>query len=481
MTDDAPSNSTPPDNSSFVEHLRLVHFTLIAACLILSIAVTSQQPSLATRAYEQAIQLRRIQDVWQNGKWLREFMDQQQARIIERQHLTNWQAFTLKLSEPPKYPFSFFYKPAKDIFEDNHQLFLLRPTWVLSNKTIVAGGTSWLAASHPELYPHELDINTLADMVRIWDKLYEFGNIVTLTALHGGWVVDHRQGSSPARLTKLADNATPYASEQIREFSRDLSPGIILRNDLLDSLALRNDLLSSVGRKNNAPISQIPVEPLSQLISEAKDTECFLLDLFDLNREVALLVRGECFSERVSVQLILTRTLPSVPSIGDFSQSFPDLADLAKHLQTLSLGDVETFFHTAMARSGETVELPGVKLPGEAVTSWGIVIIVIIEVYFFVIFREFCSRVILGDKAWNVPWIGISRDVISRVAFAISILIVLCTVGYLSWRGARVAENIWLIALYVVAIVLSVATVGDIFWRWASLPIERSNAVQPFE
>jgi hypothetical protein len=86
MTDDARSNPSPPDNSSFVEHLRLVHFTLIAACLILCIAVTSQTRSSATRAYEQTIQLQRIQNIWAGGAWLDDFVVKRQATIPKGMH-----------------------------------------------------------------------------------------------------------------------------------------------------------------------------------------------------------------------------------------------------------------------------------------------------------------------------------------------------------------------------------------------------------
>jgi hypothetical protein len=58
-------------------------------------------------------------------------------------------------------------------------------------------------------------------------------------------------------------------------------------------------------------------------------------------------VRAECVSEQVSLQSSLTNGLrPPFPPLGDFTQSFPDVADLAKHLQTLSIKDLQIFFHT---------------------------------------------------------------------------------------------------------------------------------------
>ena len=184
------------------------------------------------------------------------------------------------------------------------------------------------------------------------------------------------------------------------------------------------------------------------------------------------MVRAECVNEWVSLESSLTTGLPPpVPPLGDFSQSFPDVADLAKHLEILSIKDLETFFHKEMARSGQTIELPAVKLPGEAVTSWGIVILVAIEAYFFAIFREFCCRVTPGDKAWTVPWLGISRDIVSKVTFSISMLIVLGTVGYLAWCGARITPGVWMMVLYTASFVVSVAVVSLVLRGWASLVV----------
>jgi len=61
--------SVGPDCSRFVTHLRLVYFTLIAACLITIIAISSEAPTPAGRAYEQTNFLLRLNDRWHEGEW----------------------------------------------------------------------------------------------------------------------------------------------------------------------------------------------------------------------------------------------------------------------------------------------------------------------------------------------------------------------------------------------------------------------------
>jgi len=47
MAENSTLESTRPDTSSFVEHMRLVYFTLVAASVIIMIAITSRETSSA--------------------------------------------------------------------------------------------------------------------------------------------------------------------------------------------------------------------------------------------------------------------------------------------------------------------------------------------------------------------------------------------------------------------------------------------------
>jgi hypothetical protein len=213
-------------------------------------------------------------------------------------------------------------------------------------------------------------------------------------------------------------------------------------------------------------------EKMLQILSDDKASSCVLLARF-ISLDIVL--RAKCRSEDVLALSLLTSGIPSPPPIGDFSESFPDVADLAKHLQALPLKDLQTFFHGEMSRSGEKIELPGVKLPAQGITSWGIIIVLALEGYFFVVFRELSGRITSGDKAWDVPWIGISSDNVSRAAFVASMLMVLIAVGYLSWNGVKSTSNIWVIVLYGMGFMGSVAFVVAILRRRAFVSVKKKG------
>src|SRR5580658_10155890 len=97
-------NKTPEsrsDTSRFVEHLRLVHFTLIATCLITMIAITSQERSSAARAYEQTNQLLQMNDRWHGGQWVRDLIQQERAGILQHNGGTNSGEVSLDIDPPP--------------------------------------------------------------------------------------------------------------------------------------------------------------------------------------------------------------------------------------------------------------------------------------------------------------------------------------------------------------------------------------------
>jgi hypothetical protein len=117
-------------------------------------------------------------------------------------------------------------------------------------------------------------------------------------------------------------------------------------------------------------------------------------------------------------------------------------------------------------RLGEKIDVFGEKLPQDAVASWGITILLAITGYFWPVFRDFGNRVMPSDLAWNVPWIGIWTEIVSRVGFGLTLLIPPCTVVYLAWHRIRSEEGLAVHLLYgSAAFVVGALTIGTILAR----------------
>src|SRR6266436_2078576 len=455
MSEDGASSATSADNSSFVEHLRLVHFTLIAACLIISIAITSQPPSSAARAYEQTNQLLRIRDIWQSGEWLRNFVAQQQAIISPR----------LGFAAPSFAPFQVVYPPESSTMKFDEQvnnvLVRIQPIyWRPGAAQLTKGVANQSRIGTNALEKDDIPFDDLAAAIRIWNRLDVFRSLLVPTKMLDGWLgafaFDMHTKRRVGVVLNLKEKSTGITPKDKPIFI--LQPELLLREDLIT--LLQNDPYIS-----DEPLTVDIYKELSKLVSDV-DTQCFFF------HHPRIVLRAECGSATVSPQSTLANAISPTPPPGDFSQSFPDIDDLAKHLAGLSLQDLQTFFRAEKDRSGDKIELPGVKLPGEAVTSWGVAILLVIEGYFCVVFRETSQRLTPEDKAWNVPWIGISRDGPSGIAFVLSMLVVIFTLGYLGWRGIHFSTELLPKTLYGVAFLISVCFVAAVFsYRRASVSI----------
>jgi hypothetical protein len=174
------------------------------------------------------------------------------------------------------------------------------------------------------------------------------------------------------------------------------------------------------------------METAERLVKADTNTQCYAV--FE-DETAIILLKAACTSSELQLQSLLIEGDTTPPRLGGFSYSFPNIEELGKNLGALPIKNLSTYFLGEKSRTGESVEFFGAKLPGQAVTNWGIAILLSIAAYFYVVFRDFSARVVEEDKAWTVPWIGISSEIMSRLAFAATMLVLPSTVGYLAWRA----------------------------------------------
>jgi len=95
---------------------------------------------------------------------------------------------------------------------------------------------------------------------------------------------------------------------------------------------------------------------------------------------------------------------------GKFEESFQELNEITRHYQKLELNNANQVLKAELQRSGERIEFLGLKFPERAISTWGVFIIVIVQLYFWLHLRVFRSRVSPNDHAFNVAWIGLYTD-----------------------------------------------------------------------
>lgn len=104
-------------------------------------------------------------------------------------------------------------------------------------------------------------------------------------------------------------------------------------------------------------------------------------------------------------------------SVGKkFEDSFPELHNFTKMNSKMEFNDVSRLLQSELQRelSGEKVEFLGLKFPERDLATWGAVIIVLIQLYFWLHLRVLVVRLRPGDDCMKVAWIGLYPDIPAR-------------------------------------------------------------------
>jgi hypothetical protein len=124
---------------------------------------------------------------------------------------------------------------------------------------------------------------------------------------------------------------------------------------------------------------------------------------------------------------------------GTFEEQFSALHRVTTDYQELELRKVGRIIGAELQRSGDRVEFLGLKFPERVISTWGVVIIASIQLYFYLHLRAFRSRLTPIDPGLNLAWIGLYPD---RLAFVVSLVTIsLLPMGVISYLAYLVMQS----------------------------------------
>lgn len=94
---------------------------------------------------------------------------------------------------------------------------------------------------------------------------------------------------------------------------------------------------------------------------------------------------------------------------GSFAESFPELSQLSSGLGSLQLEALEKHLATLRSKEGSSVELFGAKVPSDSLRTWGLLILLSVQIYFALHLERFRRLFALSVRGDEYPWIGIYR------------------------------------------------------------------------
>jgi hypothetical protein len=127
-------------------------------------------------------------------------------------------------------------------------------------------------------------------------------------------------------------------------------------------------------------------------------------------------------------------------SPGRFSEVFRQLKEFAKTSGIQSLPALEEALSKSDLSDSAVFEAFGIKFPADMATLGGVVVLLSVQLYFFLYLRKLNGTLKPDDPGWDVPWIGMDSSSLARIVFmGTVVLLPVASLMVLSRETFRVA------------------------------------------
>jgi len=383
--------AAPPTRNSpkeFVEHLRTVHFALVAVSVAL-ILVLSRPTSRALSQIRQIIELRK--------QWPPENLAYTPSMKMAGPAVAG-------KGEPIIWPI--------DWSQDNHFTAsrMQRGPKGLLKFPVTVSGHSWLSAVHAgDCGPVNQFPNTLFEFRTWWNE----------------WMNVH-----PC-----------YLPIGVRGVGRVVRRGI----DAGSVVIVPDEILSSAADASNSTIHRLVLSFFCGENVALKYTCSFAGGDQDDNLyefPVATMQKGSLDQDAI---LSVVNRRGWKWAKGTFDGSFAELIQETGGLDFEELEQVEKSVAERLARRSEEFEAFGMKFPVAQITVWGTVILLGIQLYFFVYLRQLSEKLGSNYPTPDTPWMFLDRSRLARViCFATATILPVIAMLSLGCRASlRLTAGYW--------------------------------------
>lgn len=415
--------------SKLIDQLRMAHFTLIVACLVLITATEFSTPSEVQRAYKDLVALqnaaRSLPPIWPDDA----------ARSKYSQ--------TLDQAKPDRR----FFKHVR-IALTKPQNFGKQKIPAFATEAVLVGDYSILEPEEPRPSPKTVrDGNKMTILVNPTPTHLPF----SFESAASGGQGEFSFIAGPATFS-LKYNPTIAEFADAWEFMR--KPHVVVVPTNLQNRIILGGPLIAEGEA--VVISSLPDVPQDlQLPDKQWDTfPVALLGAYTVNDEQgwAYILTKEGVSEdwavpvevaqypvdllAVFVNLTHLAKKPddTPPQLGSFSDAFPELTAVTKNYSDLPLDKSRSVLESEIARGGSNFEFLGAKFPVASIGVWGLVILFVLEIYFSLNLNEVRGTGSPELLKSTCGWIGLYRNWVAQSLTIISACL------FPSWVAFAVGE-----------------------------------------
>jgi hypothetical protein len=391
------------DSSEIATHLRTVHFSLFLACILAALSVYGYSPTRVNSIQEQFQHIMKIKTNWMT--WTKRF-GTEQIKWLKDQGLT-WPDRVPGDIHIPSQELSREKLPQGDLGWTARPIY--SPIYLYLSVNTPSGsrheilGAGWPRDDGTELIPGVYDavgnlrLDTLDDFRHFWNASDHVEAFVVKDVSENAYLVS--KGEVKATLPWVSSPKTRQGTQlKLGRMDIGLMEGGDYCKDIKELLSRWRSRFNVLFCGQAPPPANEP--PLQVLVLPAS----YKSQSVPVNLRVWL---AEHFK---------------FPAVGKkFEETFPELHDFTKMNPKMSLDDVSRLLQSELKRerSSEKIEFLGLKFPESDLATWGAVIIVVIQLYFWLHLRTLKQRITYSDASRRVAWIGLYPDAFAR---AVSLL-----------------------------------------------------------
>lgn len=104
---------------------------------------------------------------------------------------------------------------------------------------------------------------------------------------------------------------------------------------------------------------------------------------------------------------------------GDFASAFRDINAASSGIATLPINDAVHRIESEAAASQREISLLGLSIPISQLSRWGAILLLSVQLYFWIHLHELVNKIEPYAEGWDVAWIGLY---ITQAAFAVALV-----------------------------------------------------------
>jgi hypothetical protein len=422
-----------------LEHLRAAHFAIVAAVLVLLAASTITPPAVLERASDEASVATQINA----------FLTVSSVAEAIAPFLTRLPGDALSVHEARN---KFLWR-VDDVYHPLGESFVPPPR----PKLWIPIATQ--AFSPPWRFPAAITKpptqRTVGEFKEAWSFLLSGREAYVVTAIRlSGAAFSWRETAVEGR-----GRITAYHNEEIVEMRDTLRPNP--RREFLTDVEMEYEPNRTAGRVilllngGQADDPHVRYGRVASLPAEIRRCPIDLLPAFLNNYD------------KSTNSLVNSQNSP-------FDSAFRHLASYSVGLDSLTLEELRAYLERLMKQQREEVDLFGARIPLSTISAWGIIILVVMQLYFLANVSKLTTPCASPMDEREYPWIGVYTDSLSKTITLVSMglvpvtAIVLVARGWESVNSAAGRAGLTALAMFSVSLawqcvsqLITIANVGE--------------------